>query len=139
MGYYKTTHNLSSNKPNKAKEAVIKKAFQNISSMLIIISIAITLGESYVAYTELFGNGSFRSLGSTLIVTFLVIVQFIGIILNLILKRWLKKRNLLDNKDRKLSSIPIRLLFFNILVALVLALIVNTFNGNIAQLINSTK
>lgn len=139
MGYYKTTHNSSSSESNKAKEAVIKKAFQNISGMLIIISVAIMFGEVYVAYTELFGNGPFRSLGSTLIVTFLIIVQLVGIILNLILKMRLKKRNLLGDEDRKLSSIPIRLLFFNILLALVLTLIVNISNGNVTQLFNSTK
>lgn len=139
MGYYKPMQESSLKGSNRVKEAKIKKIFLNVSNILTIISIAIMLGEPYIAYCELFRDGPYRSLGPTLIVVFLIMVQFIGIILSLILKRWLKTRSLLNDKDRKLNLIPIRLLFFNIFLALVLALIVNISNGNITQLINNTK
>ena len=137
MGYYKTTTKQSSRTKNIANrnnfERIILGTFLFVSVLTIVVSIIIAVGEISIAYYELFGDDPYSSLAPTLTVAFLVLPQFIGIIISLILKKWLEKRNLLTNKNRKLSLMPIRLFYFNLLLAVILALIVNISNGNLAQ------
>lgn len=132
-------HKLLSESSNKKIENVIKTAFIGISIVLIIVSIAITVGEICIAYYNLSGDSLYSSAAPIFITLLLIIVQFVGIVINFVLKKWLKTRSLLNEKNMKLGSMPIWLLFFNLLLALILALIVNISNGNIVQLINRMK
>ncbi len=133
MGYYKTAVESSPKGANAIRRNIIGKTLLITSVLTIIISIIITVEEITIAYCELFRDGPFRSLGPTLIVAYLIIPQFIGITINLILQRWLKKRDLLDEKGRKLSLLPVYLFFFNLLLAIILTLVVNISNGNFFQ------
>ena len=134
MGYYyKTTSKQSSSTTNKANRTIYEIILLITSVLTIIISIIIAVEEISIAYYELFGDSPYRSLGPVLLIMILSIPQFIGIIISLILKRWLKKRNLLNNKNRNLSLMPIRLFFFNLLLVVILALAVNLLNGNLFQ------
>lgn len=139
MRYHKLACKSSSKGPKGSKETIIRKIFLTISAVSIIISAIMVFEELYIAGYEYSGDNPYRSLQPMVIVAFLIIVQFICIIVNLILKKWLNARNLLDDRERKLGSIPIYMLCFNVLLALILALIVNIANGNITQLINRAK
>ena len=139
MRYHKLACKSSSNDSEGAKGKIIKRVFLAISVVSIIIYAIIMFEELCIASYEYSGNNPYRSLQPMVIVAFLIIVQFICIILNLILKKWLNARNLLDDRERKLGSIPICLLWFNVLLAIILVLIVNIANGNIAQLISRVK
>jgi hypothetical protein len=132
-------HKLLSEPSNKKIGNVIKTAFIGISIVLIIVSIVITVGEICIAYYNLSGDSLYSSVAPIFITLLLIIVQFVGIVINFVLKKWLKTRSLLNEKNMKLGSMPIWLLFFNLLLALILALIVNISNGNIVQLINRMK
>ncbi len=136
MGYHKTTTESFPKKSNVSNRNNIEKALRITSVLTIIISTIIAVGEMGVAYCELFGDGPYRSLGPTLIVAFLIIPQFVGIAISLILERRLKKRNSLDGKNKKLSLTTIYLLLSNLLLAVILALVVNILNGNLAQWIH---
>ena len=136
MGYYKTATKSFPKKSNISNRSIIEKALRITSVLTIIISIIIAVGEMGVAYCELFGDGPYRSFGPMLIVAFLIIPQFVGITISLILKRQLEKRNSLDDKNKKLSLTTIYLLLFNLLLAVILALVVNVSNGNLAQWIH---
>lgn len=136
MVNYKTTTKPFPKNSDISNKNIIEKTILIISVLTVIVSVIITVGEICVAYYELFGDGPYRSLGPMLIVAFLIVPQFIGIAISLILNRWLKKRNLLDDKNRKLTFMPIYFLFFNLLLAATLALVVNISNGNLAKWIH---
>lgn len=137
MGYYKTATKSSPKKSNISNRNNIEKALRITSVLTIIISTIIAVGEMGVAYCELFGDGPYyRSFGPMLTVAFLIIPQLVGITISLILKRRLEKRNSLDDKNKKLCLTTIYLLLFNLLLAVILALVVNISNGNLAQWIH---
>lgn len=136
MVNYKTTTKPFPKNSDISNKNNIEKTILIVSVLTVIVSVIITVGEICVAYYELFGDGLYRSFGPMLIIAFLIVPQFIGIAINLILNRWLKKRSLLDDKNRKLTFMPIYFLFFNLLLAATLALVVNISNGNLAKWIH---
>lgn len=136
MVNYKTTTKPFPKNSDISNKNNIEKTILIVSVLTVIVSVIIMVGEICVAYYEFFGDGLYRSFGPMLMVAFLIVPQFIGIAISLILNRWLKKRNLLDDKNRKLTFMPIYFLFFNLLLAATLALVVNISNGNLAKWIH---